>query len=843
MEFIKDDSIAACFDGKNYALWEHQFRVHVQGKALLSYLTGEAAIPDPPAAAADSTSTWQTNNAKVVSWILGSVTPHISLSLCCFIYAADIWKHLKQTYAQVNTSRQFEIEYELAKLGQGDMDIHGYYLAASQLWTEQDLMTASLHDSATSAVLTTERNQSRILHFLMRLRPEFEQVRATLVSNNVANMEQILGELVRAETRFSTQAQIDSPTQGSLAFAAQRNTFTNRRTTTLAAPSNNLADAYCRHCSIKGHSTSHCRKRNFCNYCKTPGHIILDCPILKNRPAKQVGRGAFSVNPAPSTESAPLTANSIEALVQSALAKLLPTALNSAFATTSGKLWHVDSAAYNHMTGDRSLFRKYDRVENMGVRVASGDVIPVAGEGSISSPSLSLDHVLHVPRLAPNLLSVGQLIDGGCRVIFGPTGCSVQDHQTRKEIGHGSKHGRTFYLRKLGSLPLLPSCGSALSCNVVSGTDVASWRLWHSRLGHPHSGRLSTMLQNQLLPISFRMKEQSIPVCTHCIEAKTIKQSFGISSTEIFEPFHLVHTDLWGPAPVVSRLGYRYFALFIDHATRYTWIYFIRFKSELLMAAQEFVQMIQTQFQKTVKMIRSDPGGEFSSRPLHQFYKEHGILYQMSCPGVSEQNGLVERKHRHVLDLTRALLLESKVPATFWQEAVHTVIYLINRQITPTLNDVSPLYALYSRQPAYDRLRIFGCVCFVLLPPQERTKLTTKTARCVFLGYSDNHKGYMCYDPALRRMRIAYHVLFLEDLYYYADQVVGTTPIAPSLDSFFEADVDTNDINDDMQPSIPQSPPSLSPTVVDEGPAPDHPDPPLEPSTPAPCRSSRPIFG
>ncbi|CAN0892904.1 hypothetical protein LINGRAHAP2_LOCUS17842 [Linum grandiflorum] len=124
MEFIKDDSIAARFDGKNYALWEHQFRVHVQGKALLSYLTGETSIPDPPTtpAAADSTPTmtgahtkaieahtkailtWQTNNAKVVSWILGSVIPPIALSLRCFTSAADIWKHLKQTYAQVNTS-------------------------------------------------------------------------------------------------------------------------------------------------------------------------------------------------------------------------------------------------------------------------------------------------------------------------------------------------------------------------------------------------------------------------------------------------------------------------------------------------------------------------------------------------------------------------------------------------------------------------------------------------------------------------------------------------------------------------------------------------------------------
>ncbi|CAN0918841.1 Retrovirus-related Pol polyprotein from transposon TNT 1-94 [Linum grandiflorum] len=225
-------------------------------------------------------------------------------------------------------------------------------------------------------------------------------------------MEQILGELIRAETRFKTQAKIDAPDSGSVAFAAGRAPPTTRKFAVSGNNSQGSSEAYCRHCSEKGHTTSHCKKRNFCNYCKTPGHIILDCPTLRNREKKSASRGAYSAaaaSPVQVKDSAPLTASSIEDLVHSALQKLLPTAINSAFATAclSGKTWHIDSAAYNHMTGNKSLFHTYSAVNDMSVQVASGDVIPVVGKGSVCLPSLSIDNVLHVPRLAPNLISVG----------------------------------------------------------------------------------------------------------------------------------------------------------------------------------------------------------------------------------------------------------------------------------------------------------------------------------------------------------------------------------------------------------------------------------------------------
>ncbi|CAN1328581.1 Retrovirus-related Pol polyprotein from transposon TNT 1-94, partial [Linum perenne] len=321
------------------------------------------------------------------------------------------------------------------------------------------------------------------------------------------------------------------------------------------------------------------------------------------------------------------------------------------------------------------------------------------------------------------------------------------------------------------------------------------------------------MFRKGLFRVNDNMEKFSVPDCLHCIEAKTVALPFHSSTTEIHEPFALIHTDVWGPSPVTSRLGYRYFVLFIDHKTRYTWVYFLRLKSELIQVLKEFVTMVQTQFHQTVKMFRSDPGGEFTSHALHQYFRDNGILFQQSCPGVSEQNGLVERKHRHVLDLARALLLESRVPSQFWVETIQTVLYLVNRQPTPVLDNNSPFGVLYGNQPDYSRLRVFGCTCFVLLPKKDRTKLEAKTVRCVFLGYSDHHKGYRCYDPLQRRIHIAYHVYFLENCFYYHTAAVARP--SPSslfhLPSFYDTDLDTPTLPSPISSHLPNNPITTTP--------------------------------
>ncbi|CAL2235970.1 unnamed protein product [Prunus armeniaca] len=139
----------------------------------------------------------------------------------------------------------------------------------------------------------------------------------------------------------------------------------------------------------------------------------------------------------------------------------------------------------------------------------------------------------------------------------------------------------------------------------------------------------------------------------------------------------------------------------------------------------------------------------------NDFLQTHDIISQRSCLSTPQQNGVAERKSRHLLDVVRILLLESSTPSRFLCEALSTAIHLINRLPSPTLNHNSPFTRLFGHPLSYSNLRTFGCVCYVHLHAHEHTKLTAQSIPCAFLGYSVHQKGFLCYDPNLRCIRVS----------------------------------------------------------------------------------------
>lgn len=266
--------------------------------------------------------------------------------------------------------------------------------------------------------------------------------------------------------------------------------------------------------------------------------------------------------------------------------------------------------------------------------------------------------------------------------------------------------------------------------------------------------------------------------CDTCILAKSHRASYPLSINKSNIPFALVHSDVWGPSPVSTSSGVRWFVIFVDDCTRMTWLYLLKNKDEVFEVFQSFHTMIQTQFSAKLQVLRSDNGGEYVNRRFRAYCEQHGLLHETTCPQTPQQNGVAERKNRHILEIARALLHGAHVPPRYWPDAVATAVHLLNRLPTKALNFETPLQALQSHVPLPTVLmlppRVFGCVVYVHLHKNQRTKLDPCALRCLFLGYAVRQKGYRCYDPSTRRIYVTMDVTFVESETYFSTATNST---------------------------------------------------------------------
>ncbi|XP_057962224.1 uncharacterized protein LOC131153781 [Malania oleifera] len=232
--------------------------------------------------------------------------------------------------------------------------------------------------------------------------------------------------------------------------------------------------------------------------------------------------------------------------------------------------------------------------------------------------------------------------------------------------------------------------------------------------------------------------------------------TYPLSMNKSDTPFTLIHSDVWGPSPVTNMSGFRWFVIFVDDCTHMTWFYLMKHKDEVLSVFETFHAMVGTQNGATMKVLRSDNGGEYVNKHLKAYCTQHGLIHETSCSQTPQQNGVAERKNRHVLETTRALLLGAHMPKRFWTDAVSIAVHLLNRMPSKVLSFKTPLQCLstYVSLPTALMLppRVFGCVVYVYLHKNQRTKLDLCACRCLFLGYGVHQKGYRCYDPTTRRL-------------------------------------------------------------------------------------------
>ncbi|PRQ21141.1 putative RNA-directed DNA polymerase [Rosa chinensis] len=298
--------------------------------------------------------------------------------------------------------------------------------------------------------------------------------------------------------------------------------------------------------------------------------------------------------------------------------------------------WIIDSGASDHMTYDKSYFTDLSSPPVSYVTNANGEAFPVLGSGSVRiTPTLELHNVLYVPDLSHHLISVPQLnTESKCSVTFYPMYVIFQDLLTREKVGQGYLRGRLFHLDQTyaGEKP-----GAQSLVALTSNSDKISeiW-LWHRRLGHPPFSLMKTTM-----PTLFIGVNESALRCETCVLAKSHRATYSprVSNKSVI-PFELIHSDVWGPSREPTVSGMRYFVLFIDDCTRLSWVALLKTKDEVFPAFRTFRTLVQTQYHSTIKVFRSDNGGNmlimFSKSfltPMGLFTKPHvhKHLNKMEC--------------------------------------------------------------------------------------------------------------------------------------------------------------------------------------------------------------------
>ena len=484
------------------------------------------------------------------------------------------------------------------------------------------------------------------------------------------------------------------------------------------------------------------KKKWKCTYCKKNGHTADRC---WSKPENdQSDDSENPVGPRESKISAPSKAYTAET--------------NNLNKQPEVYSWYIDSGASFHMCCDLRSFTSHETIPDWPVTIANGEKINAKAKGTVillirngsEFSHFSLSDVLYVPDFKANLISVGRLSDKGVTLRFYKSHCEL--------IGSGY----SVKARRNGDLYEIKALTKS-KANLAS----ASIEVWHRRLGHLDKNAIKKMatenLVNGLEEVS--LKEN----CEECVLGKQHKMPFPSSMSSSKQPLELIHSDVVGPIEKISIGGNRYIVTFLDDFSKYTTVYFLKTKSEVIRKFKTYKALAENFHNAKIKVFRSDGGGEFCSREFENLLQESGIEHHKSAPYTPQQNGSAERLNRTLFECGRSILAASELPEKFWADAVATAVHAKNRSLHKAIGR-TPFELWTGEKPDLGDLRIFGCAAYAITPNNKRKKLTPKSTKCVFIGYEPGMKAYRLYDCKSQKIIVSREVIFDESKFVVANK-------------------------------------------------------------------------
>jgi transposase InsO family protein len=421
--------------------------------------------------------------------------------------------------------------------------------------------------------------------------------------------------------------------------------------------------------------------------------------------------------------------------------------------STNSGVWYIDSGASSHMTGVRDYFSSLKEEMDLVIEMGNNAKCRATGHGTVtfqreSGKPLMVRDILYVPGMTKNLISVSTLEDRGYVVSFqdGRVYIQPKDSKTAKVIG----------VRREKLYKLQFELARAL---VSSACDMAE--LWHRRMTHLHHGALKVLKEIVTGLPDFSIEHHE--VCKGCAMGKYTKTTFPNSDNRTRGILDLIHSDICGPMSSVSLSGYEYYVTFIDDHSRKTWIYFMKTKDKVFSRFQEFKALVENQTGRKIKTLRSDNGGEYTSKAFKDFCAGVGIKRELTVSYNPQQNGVAKGRTGPLLGLQRPCCMIRICLDSYGQRLATLQVYIQNKSPHRVLGRKTPEEVFTGKKLEIGHFRIFGCLVYCHVPLEKRTKLEATTEKGIFVGYSENSKAYRVYIPALRKTVVRRDVKFEED--------------------------------------------------------------------------------
>lgn len=806
----------------NYHEWKFNMQALLQRN--MGWLIISDVWPEPSPKTSAEWREWAKANFNAAGIIYSHVEPSIQPLLREYLNSAkEMWGKLEQVYSKDNATSRFLAYDEFFSITKEEDES----LTALVARVEDKLQKLRSARSDKLDIQTFESELAAMV--LIRALPEeFNNFRSTLlhIDDSIS--------LRSVKEAFLQEERVRAPRAHELAMKASASSKQQQQRGKKASGSNQNANQ--RPCT---HPT-----------CKNKGsHSTFDCFTrareIAQRADKQVVRkkGKEKANQAEEESSDVETAE----FAGNASAFDL-TDPCSPLVTDAGADWIADTGATSHMTPHRHWFSSYTPFKR-SIRLADSKIIYSVGKGSVrfsplvnGKPArlLEFHDVLHVPDLRSNLLSVLFLTEK-----------KSYEVKIQKSVMYFKQNNRLLF-----TASVFPNHHAVLNGQIVPMSDFAGListcpldsSLWHRRFCHLNKGYVHKLLSGELVTgITVKSKSSMDPICEPCLAGKQRHADIPrVAQHHATVPLALVHSDVHGPLPVRSRHHYRYWITFIDDASRFWAVLPLKDKAGAFAAFKQFKAVAENQLNCRIKVLRNDKGGEYVSTEFKTFCSAHGIQVQHTERNEPHQNGVAERANRTLHESVISMLNESRLPATFWWDAVTTFVHVHNRSPTSALRSGTPYEHWHKSKPDVSHFRVFGCTAYVYIKKDKRKQLQSHTQKCVFIGYPPNFKAWLFWNPVTKQEVVSSSAEFDERFFPGTSTKPLDWPLPPLSPRQLQTHRDPVDqvgddgIDDDpMRLShFPTSPPSdddVPPSPKQEPTSAPRSPPPARPSTPPPA--------